>query len=151
MNGEKQFWSNVARGDASACWEWQAHRNGGYGVIGWGGRDQKAHRVSWSIVNGPIPEGLCVCHRCDNPGCVNPAHLFLGTHADNMLDREIKGRANRPSFAGERNSQAKLTSENVNNILSSAETSPVLAKRYGVSASSIRRIKTRGWGKCGKA
>jgi hypothetical protein len=80
------------------CWEWQGYLNeSGYGFTRIGGRGGKAwlaHRLSWEIHNGQIPDGLHVLHKCDNPKCVNPNHLFLGTNLDNILDRVKKGRSN---------------------------------------------------------
>ena len=95
---EERFWDKVAiAADDDGCWEWQAYKNpAGYGKIGVGGRGKGialAHRVSWELKFGQIPDGLCVCHVCDNPGCVRPGHLFLGTHKDNMTDMAKKGRA----------------------------------------------------------
>jgi hypothetical protein len=91
----ERFWRFVQRGDA--CWTWTGSRNEhGYGQIHGGpgvGRPLIASRVSWEIHHGPIPDGLLVCHTCDNPSCVNPAHLFLGSHADNGRDMSAKGRA----------------------------------------------------------
>jgi hypothetical protein len=84
---------------ASGCWEWKLFRNAlGYGVVGVGSRTNgtkklmSAHRLSWTVYKGPIPLGLCVLHRCDNPPCINPEHLFLGTNEDNMKDMAAKGR-----------------------------------------------------------
>lgn len=81
------------------CWEWTAtqHDSDGYGSSFCGGRRLLAHRVAWTLANGPIPDGLHVLHRCDNPRCVNPAHLFLGTQADNNRDLAQKGRHGRPN------------------------------------------------------
>lgn len=84
------------------CWEWRGNRYGGrspetaYGEFFYGGRKGYAHRFSYEHYIGPIPDGMQVCHHCDNPICVNPAHLFLGTHADNAADRETKGRGKHP-------------------------------------------------------
>jgi hypothetical protein len=83
---------------AGACWLWTGSRSAeGYGSIRVDGKMRKAHRVAWELANGPIPagagaHGTCVLHRCDNPSCVNPDHLFLGTNADNARDRQAKGR-----------------------------------------------------------
>ena len=97
-----RFFAKVSRGAPGECWVWSGGRKDsrqGYGAFGvrdrttgrW--RILRAHRVAWLIVNGPIPEGMCVCHRCDNPPCCNPAHLFLGTHSENMRDMANKGRS----------------------------------------------------------
>lgn len=93
---EERFWSNVDK--SGGCWVWTAARGGfGYGLIRLGSersgtrRMQVTHRFSYELAFGAIPPGLVVCHRCDNPPCVNPAHMFLGTQADNMQDRVSKG------------------------------------------------------------
>lgn len=87
-----RFWLRVDR--SGDCWRWTGtHKATGYGRLSWGGRRAApAHRVAWELTHGVIPDGVHVLHRCDNPTCVNPAHLFLGTHADNMSDRREKGR-----------------------------------------------------------
>jgi hypothetical protein len=90
---EERFWSKVNIPSLYACWEWTASKQRrGYGRFKLNSKPEKAHRIAWSLVNGKIPEGMCILHKCDNPPCVNPLHLFLGTHADNMKDMRQKNR-----------------------------------------------------------
>jgi hypothetical protein len=92
-----RFWTKVDKSGANGCWIWTAARSShGYGKIGGPSRRiLKAHRVAWELVHGSIPEGFLVCHHCDNPPCVNPDHLYLGTHKDNSRDMVVRGRAKR--------------------------------------------------------
>lgn len=151
-----------ASAGADGCWPWSGHASAaGYGQIRWQRRMLKASRVSWMLAFGPIPDGLFVCHRCDNPPCVNPAHLFLGTHSENMADKIAKGRhargekhssaikasalyyANTPR--GERHSRphARLGVSQILEIRAATESQSVLARRYSVSQPTINDIRRR--------
>lgn len=147
---ERRFWRKVSIGDE--CWEWTASRTlCGYGQIqlsnlGEPVRMTRAHRASWIIHNGPIPPGLFVCHHCDNPPCVRPDHLWLGTHAENVADMHRKGRASggRTSRPGELHPLHKLTLGQVQQIrekASSGATGRQLAHEFGISTAQISRIK----------
>lgn len=104
-----RFWQKVDK--SGDCWEWLACKvRGGYGQFWLNDRHVYSHRISWTMHFGEIPNKMEVCHKCDNPGCVNPSHLFLGTHSDNMNDAYDKGRR---IFKGERNSYSKLTKDDV--------------------------------------
>ena len=117
----------------------------GYGRVGHRGRLLFVHRLAWEDANGPIPNGLCVLHRCDNPACFNPNHLFLGTLADNNRDRDEKGR----SAKGSGNGFAKLDEEQVSEIkvrLASGETQASLAMEFAVNYRTISTIAVgRAW------
>lgn len=107
----KIFSSKIVKHTVSECWNWGASFNNmGYGVFGVGGKiTALAHRIAWTLHNGEIPNGLFVLHKCDNPACCNPDHLFLGTQKQNLADCASKGRTTR----GERNPMAKLTEAKV--------------------------------------
>jgi hypothetical protein len=143
---EKRFWDKVDKSKGiEACWEWTASRNAdGYGMIGIGkGSSKGAHRVSYLLNNGIIPDGYKVLHRCDNPSCCNPSHLFLGTQADNVADMVRKKR--NVSHKGEKASGAKLTREEASAIrrdpASRQGVSKVeLAKRYNVRIQTIYNV-----------
>lgn len=122
------------------CIIWPRYKDKrGYGYTWHKGKTAYAHRVAYEEAFGPIPEGMCVLHKCDNPSCVNIDHLFLGTNDDNVKDRNKK---QRQAF-GIKNGRTKLTEHSVMKIRSSSDTQEVLAEQYGISPSHVFRIKNR--------
>lgn len=150
---ELYFWRNVATGSSIECWEWTAGTSGnGYGVtrsLTEDGKQEYAHRVSWQLHFGPIPDDRIVCHHCDNPPCVNPKHLYLGTISDNAIDMTARGRRYNcgKHTRGECSNAGKLTTSQVLEIRQGADTGEFtitqLAAKYGVSATTIKNIKYR--------
>lgn len=122
----------------NGCWQWRSHTDkDGYGVLPGAHQNTRAHRLSYEIHIGQIPEGLIVCHHCDNPGCVNPDHLFVGTSKDNAQDALQKRR----NYVGEKNGRSKLTAENVKEILNSSLNGQQLADKFGVTRSTINNVR----------
>lgn len=110
----KRFEEKYQVNPETGCWEWTASRNNrGYGVIGFKGEQYLAHRFSYMIFQGAIPEGKLICHHCDNPKCVNPDHLYAGTAKDNRVDNLLRGRNTAGGPAGMGNGRAKLTDEDI--------------------------------------
>ena len=130
------FWSLVEK--TSTCWLFQRIRVGGYGRYRSCGRTFRAHRWAWTEANGPIPSGAVVMHICDTPACVNPAHLRIGTHAENVADRHHKGR----SASGEAVGTTRLSNLDIQTIrLFCPPLAPVdVARHFHMSASGIRKI-----------
>jgi hypothetical protein len=143
----ERFWKKVIQGDG--CWGWTGATTSGYGVVFHSSRPGfrsvlwRAHRVSWELHFGPIPEGLCVLHRCDNPPCCNPAHLFLGTRADNNADMAAKGRKRCGDRRGGNNGHTKLTEAQIPEIREATGTLASIGSRYGVTRATISNIKQR--------
>lgn len=159
---EERFWNKVEIRGADECWPWLATKNNkGYGLIwkpgeGRGNNKTLAHRVSYELENGPIqkgdtPQSLVVQHTCDNPNCVNPAHLVLGTMKSNYHDMATKGRrrivatvANLgPPKLGEQHYMAKLTAEKVRELRArrlAGETYAAMARELGLNKSTVRRV-----------
>lgn len=144
------FWKRVKVGKEDDCWPWTGANDcqRGYGVVWNNGRKWKTHRYAYFVTNGGIPFGLLVCHRCDNPPCCNPNHLFLGTCRDNNNDMLQKGRANRER--GEARYNARLKEEDVRQIRARYQKRKVggmgidrLAEIYGVGRTMIQAIVTR--------
>jgi len=126
----------------SGCWNWTKSKNPkGYGRVKVQGKCEGAHRVSYRVFNGVLPEGAHVLHKCDNPGCVNPEHLFIGTNADNVADKIAKGRQRQPK--GSAHPRARLTEEKVMAIRVDARTREVIAAEYGVTVRTIEAVQWR--------
>lgn len=143
---ELRFWANLDK--TVGCWTWKLARRGshGYGVTKWQGRSYATHRVAWELTHGPIPSGLLVCHRCDNPPCCRPDHLFLGTPTENMHDMIIKGRHRTAGLRGEATGRALLTEVDVRMVRrrhAEGETMASLARELRVSFGAIRSIVLR--------
>lgn len=142
------------------CWEWpRSTDDRGRGRIWVNGKIMLAHRAVWEFLRGPIPAGKMLCHHCDNAGCVNPGHMYVGTHADNMRDMAERKRAHfaqKPDRGravgralggsntwskGEGNGRAKLTADQARAIRESADSMRSLARRFGISDRTVKRIK----------
>ena len=147
-----RFWAKVRRAGPDDCWLWTAYADR-YGCFRFNGRVAKAHRVAWELTNGPVPSGLCVLHRCDNPACVNPGHLFLGTDADNVRDRNQKGRQARGQAHGHYTSPRRgnrkllpIQAREIRRRLLHGERAADLAREFRVTPCTISDIKMgRTW------
>jgi len=144
------FWSRleIKSFDPDVCWEWcGGYFPDGYGYAYFNARDKRwrAHRLAYKLAYDKDPGNLCVCHKCDNPACCRPSHLFLGSHKDNMQDKVKKGL----SLSGSKHPRAKLTEAQVKQIRKMVEQGIpqyILAKRFKVSQSTINAIiKKRNW------
>lgn len=142
---DKRFWAKVEIGDKHTCWNWTSSITVGYGMFFVRyKRPMTAHRIAYLLSKGPIPEGMEVCHHCDNRACVNPDHLFLGTHAENMRDCWKKHR----HAYGEKHPHARLSCSQVAEIrrIGKSMKQRELAKKFGVCKdyiSTILRFKAR--------
>lgn len=149
----ERFWCRVDTSDENGCWPWRgAIRHGGYGQFWVDGRRRSyAHRVAYELAYGPITPGMVVCHQCDNPTCVRPTHLFLGTQNENLADGRAKGRMSAPPrHAGATHPRAKLTPAIVLEARQLYEAGGIsqyeLAARYGVSQTTMRyALSGKNW------
>lgn len=143
----KRVWAHVQRGAPDACWPWTGSVfNSGYGRVnlpreGGKKRATTAHRVIWTLLYGKPHEALEICHTCDNRPCCNPSHLFAGTTKINAVDKMRKGRVARMN--GQLNGSCKITPSDVVEIRASSVAHAVLARKYGISESNVRMIRTR--------
>lgn len=145
MSVRERFFIYTKKTDG--CWPWLGGTDvNGYGKMSVDQKPQLASRVSYMLHFGDVPAGLGVLHKCDTPLCVNPDHLFLGTQADNVADMHTKGRANKRGLKGEEHHAAKVTPEIVRTIRASTDTERDLAKRFGISNTTVHDIrKRRSW------
>ncbi len=138
-----RFWYGVERGNSSECWWWRKSAStNGYGKFCHNGKIAGAHRWAWEFTNGPIPDGLFVCHSCDNPACVNPSHLWLGTNAENSADRKAKG----PHPRQHVNARTRLDEWDVHAIRFAYKRgvpASALARTFGVSGRAIYSVVYR--------
>lgn len=152
--GMKRFWDKVDVRGPDECWEWTSYRVDGYGRF-WLGCSMLAHRVSWILTHSD-PGDICVLHRCDNPPCVNPTHLFLGTRQDNNRDKIEKGRDWHPTGTqhwmrnqpekinrGEQCPQSKVTEDDVRAIRKDQRLQRIIAWEYGISQAVVSKIQLR--------
>lgn len=152
----ERFWKHVRKDgpipthcpELGPCWLWNASKREGYGRFRVNGKHVTAHRFSWELFYGPIPEGKSVLHKCDNPECPNPEHLFLGTHRDNMDDMLAKDRQR--SSLGTDNTHVKITVNQVHEIRAiyalGGITQRALAKAFGVRKAAVWKIvNQRTW------
>lgn len=149
----RAFWAKVHVANDNDCWTWTGARNAkGYGVkrnaVARGKCENiQAHRMSWLLFNSEIPDGLIICHRCDNPSCVNPAHLFLGTPKDNMDDKIAKGRGKNPPLAPLKFSPEQA--EEIRRMYECGHSFRSIARHFGAGHNVIRAV-VNGEGRYGQ-
>lgn len=149
LTEETRLLKRIATTSPNECWPW----TGAVIKKGWHGEWRNAagevelvHRAAWRLFKSQIPDGMCICHRCDNPICCNPSHLFLGTKSENLLDMWAKGRAKPQRVFGEKHGMSKLTAELVLEIRSSKESGVELARRLKLTPTTICDVrKRRSW------
>ena len=148
MSVSERFWAKVDK--SGECWLWKASKNlHGYGQLMIARKPLGAHRVAWELANGPIPAGMCVCHRCDTPACVRPDHLFLGTHTDNMRDMFSKKRRKTAPTRGELNGNSRLTRQQAEEIrwrVYACWPIRVVGREFRIAQCAVQRIaRGLGW------
>ncbi|KKN85505.1 hypothetical protein LCGC14_0278280 [marine sediment metagenome] len=147
---KERFFEKINKNPITGCWNWTAHKSkSGYGYISvTGDRVRRAHRVSYELFVGPIKPGLFICHKCDNRGCVNPDHLFMGTHLDNMADMVKKGRVKlsvntqfKPGHIRNRVLSDDIVRKIRRELAKEELTSVKISKIFGIGVDTVRDIK----------
>jgi hypothetical protein len=138
-NQLKNYWKKVHK--TRTCWLWVGSESRGYGTLKVLGTHLYSHRVAYFLATGNQPGKLEVCHSCDNTRCVNPQHLFLGTHLENMIDMKLKGRGNTRPICGEQHIHSKLTEKQIKQIRITPGTQQSIAQEYKISQALVCKIK----------
>lgn len=139
----KRFWPKVNVRLPEDCWEWQANLGRGYGMFWFSKIPMMAHRLSWMMLRGPIPEGMNVLHKCDNRKCVNPNHLFLGTQSDNVQDMYSKGRQGDSRNGNDKKFSAE-DSKDIHSLLDRKYSLRYIASKYKTTHQTIQRALKDG-------
>ena len=144
-----RFWRMVEIGAPNHCWPWKGHIHNGYGWVNRRGKTQNASRLAWALHHGhDAPADKEVCHACDSPSCCNPAHLWLGTHAENIADMDAKGRGNRRGVPTENHPKRKLTKSQALEAATSKASATELGRQFGVTPTAIYNVRHgRSWAK----
>lgn len=144
LTPQERFWKYVKK--TPGCWEWVGCKMKGYGMMNVNGIPKLASRLSWEIHYGPIPANKMVLHKCDNPSCSNPEHLYIGDQFDNMADMWNRGRANPGHVYGSKHGNSKLTDEDAKLIRHSTQKTRELADQFGVSMTTIQYVRSgKSW------
>lgn len=142
----EKFWKHVKIDSMTGCWQWTGGKNEfGYGIFCTDKRRIRTHRYCWELFKEPIPKGMCICHHCDNPSCINPDHMFIGTQAENMADMRKKHRGSTKPRPGTENPAAKLSEQQVRIIFSMNGTvrAEEVAQVFNVKKTSVYNIWSR--------
>jgi hypothetical protein len=144
MGWQRRFWKGFTVNEDTGCWDWKgAKLLSGYGKIVINKVQWRAHRAAYYLTRGQIPEGMVVCHHCDNPGCVNPEHLFLGTQQENLADMRRKGRMKTGTTTGEKHWKTTITAEQAMEIYLAEGSHRRIAEQFGISRPAVTSIKNR--------
>jgi hypothetical protein len=142
LSWRDRFDAYFPKDGGEGCWEWKGSTSRGYGVLKVGKGPKLAHRLAWEVYRGELPDGAHVLHRCDNPRCVRPEHLFIGDQVSNMADKMAKKRHRYGVSRGAAHGRTKLTDEQVKEIRATVGPARLLAAKFGISMSSVQMIRS---------